>query len=177
MVHEQSLQVNTIKNLLQCNCHLHSENSPDCLFILLLILPRHIFAINNENRLSLIFSLSHLSPFFISFIYTVFQKYQAARSSFAQEIADLAGRPECVEQLMQENVIYILKGLLTDVSLSIQQNAATAVGKLASHSPEIAELLDKEDVLRTLVYVNIERPHVCKNLYYIICFLLKKCIP
>lgn len=61
---------------------------------------------------------------------------------------------------MQENVIYILKGLLTDVSLSIQQNAAIAVGKLASHSAEIAELLDKEEVLRTLIYVNIERPHV-----------------
>jgi len=60
---------------------------------------------------------------------------------------------------MQENVIYTLKGLLTDVSVSIQQNAAIAVGKLASHSVEIAELLDKEDVLRTLIYVNIERPH------------------
>jgi len=92
-------------------------------------------------------------------VVSAFQKYQSSRYAFAQEIADLAGRPECVEQLMQENVIYTLKGLLTDVSVSIQQNAAIAVGKLASHSVEIAELLDKEDVLRTLIYVNIERPH------------------
>lgn len=66
---------------------------------------------------------------------------------------------------MQENVIYILKGLLMDGSLSIQQNAAIAVGKLAANSVEIAELFDKEEVLRTLIYVNIERPHVRVYLY------------
>jgi hypothetical protein len=61
---------------------------------------------------------------------------------------------------MNENVLELLQGLLGDVSITIQQNAALAVGRLASHSPGIAEMIVRNNVLRKLIFVELERPNV-----------------
>lgn len=112
---------------------------------------------------------------------TVFQQFQAARTQFAQSVAELAARPECIEQvtfndllttfeldtltlssfqLIQENVLYLLQGLLLDMNPTIQQNAALAVGRLAGHSSAVAELVVRADLLRKLISLEMGRPNV-----------------
>jgi len=92
--------------------------------------------------------------------FLVFQQFQTARTQFAQAIAEMSGRADCVELLLQENVLHLLYGLLGDVSVTIQQNAACAVGKLASHSAAVADMIVRADLLRKLIYSELERPNV-----------------
>ncbi len=55
----------------------------------------------------------------------------------------------------------LLQGLLSDVSPTIQQNAALAVGRLASHSVPVAELVVRADLLRKLISIEHDKPNVC----------------
>lgn len=111
---------------------------------------------------SLVFSLNVVFVFGPIF-FIVLQGYQNARAQFAQQVADLALRPETLEQLIQGNVIVLLRNLLTDISPSIQQNAAIAVGRLASHCPKISEMLIKHDIVRILLYFDMDKSNVSQS--------------
>jgi HEAT repeat protein len=82
----------------------------------------------------------------------IFEEYQKARVTFVQTIADLATRPQNIEDLHHAGVMALLRPLLLDNASSIQQSAALALGRLASHSNELAEGLVTYEVLPQLVY-------------------------
>jgi len=92
------------------------------------------------------------------------QQYQASRAQFAQSVADLASRPESVESLLQEDILSLLKNLLSDSSPGIQRNAAVAIGKLAGQSPLVAEMIIQQNVLSELLCRNANQPNVCTYL-------------
>lgn len=50
------------------------------------------------------------------------------------------------------------------MSPTIQQNAALAVGRLASHSLPVAELVVRADLLRKLISIEADRPNVGRKL-------------
>ena len=72
----------------------------------------------------------------------------------------MASRPESVEQLLAGNVIHLLRNLLTDVSPAIQQNSAIAIGRLAAHDAKIADLLVQQDIIRILLFFNMDKSNV-----------------
>ncbi|XP_061578243.1 sperm-associated antigen 6-like [Cololabis saira] len=82
-------------------------------------------------------------------IIEVLEQFQKARLQFVQSIADLASRPENVEQLQNAEVLRLLRPLAMDVNPSIQQTAALAVGHLADQG--LAQAVVKEDILPHLV--------------------------
>jgi len=90
----------------------------------------------------------------------VFDQYRIQRNAFAASMAEFAGKPEYAQQLIQQGVIVLLRNLLTDSSQAIQQNAALAIGRLANHCPNIAELMIKQDIIRILLYFNMDRTNV-----------------
>lgn len=81
----------------------------------------------------------------------VFEEYQAARTKFVQQVADLALRPQNIEALQNAGVMPLLRPLLADNVPSIQQSAALGLGRLASYSESLAEAVVTNDVLPQLV--------------------------
>eukprot|EP00938_MAST-03A_sp_MAST-3A-sp1_P005965 g5965.t1 len=81
-----------------------------------------------------------------------FEKYQKARVDFVQKVAELASRPQNVSSLQDAGAMKLLRPLLLDVVPSIQQNAAAALGRLASHSEDLAEDIVANEILPQLVY-------------------------
>lgn len=79
-------------------------------------------------------------------------RYQKERVTFVQTVADLANRPQNVEVLQNAGVMGLLRPLLLDNVPSVQQSAALALGRLASHSGELAESVVSNEVLPQLVY-------------------------
>ncbi|XP_068199111.1 sperm-associated antigen 6-like isoform X2 [Antennarius striatus] len=71
---------------------------------------------------------------------------------FVQTVADMASRPQNVEILQQAGVMSLLRPLMLDVVPSIQQTAALAVGRLADHSDDLAEVVVREDILPQLIH-------------------------
>lgn len=84
-------------------------------------------------------------------IVSVFTTYQKARATFAQQIADLATRPQNVEFLHNAGILKLLKPLLNDQVSGIQQTAAMALARLASFNEVIAEEIVKEGIIPLLV--------------------------
>jgi len=82
----------------------------------------------------------------------IFDEYQKARVTFVQTIADLATRPQNIEDLHHAGVMALLRPLLLDTVSSIQQSAALALGRLASYSNELAEGVVTYEILPQLVY-------------------------
>lgn len=82
----------------------------------------------------------------------VFDDYQASRTKFVQTVAELAIRPSNMEALQNAGVMMLLRPLLLDTVPSIQQSAALALGRLASHSEQSAEHVVMDGVLPQLVY-------------------------
>lgn len=70
-----------------------------------------------------------------------FDQYQRARLQFVQSVSDLALRPQNLELLIKGGVIDLLRPLLSDPCIQIQQCAAIAVGRLVHHDAAIAETI------------------------------------
>ena len=80
-----------------------------------------------------------------------FEKYQESRVHFVQTVAELATRPQNIEALQKAGVMALLRPLLLDNVPSIQQNAAIALGRLASYSDNLAEEIVSFEILPQLV--------------------------
>lgn len=80
-----------------------------------------------------------------------FDKYHRARLEYVSEVADLATKPHYLEALLEEGTVIELKRLLHDRLPTVQQTAATALGRLASYSPELAAELVASDTMTELV--------------------------
>nr|CEL64798.1 TPA: armadillo/beta-catenin-like repeat protein,putative [Neospora caninum Liverpool] len=85
-------------------------------------------------------------------IVQVFEEYQKARVQFVQTVADLSSRPQNIETLHSAGVMSLLRPLLLDNVPSIQQTAALALGRLASHSEELAEAVVSQEILPQLAH-------------------------
>lgn len=114
-------------------------------------------------------------------ILQVFERYQKERVSFVQNIAELAIRPQNVDILNQAHVlgnlwikiVYVklirqnlsflelLRPLLTDICVQIQQCAIIALGRLVNHDVKMAQQILNQDFLPLLIH-NIDK----KNVYY-----------
>eukprot|EP00920_Eleutheroschizon_duboscqi_P015059 GHVT01034892.1.p1 GENE.GHVT01034892.1~~GHVT01034892.1.p1 ORF type:complete len:520 (+),score=114.65 GHVT01034892.1:489-2048(+) len=81
-----------------------------------------------------------------------FEDYQKSRVAFVQSVAELATRPQNIPALQQAGAISLLRPLLLDTLPSIQQSAALALGRLASHNEELATAVVQEDVLPQLIF-------------------------
>ncbi|MES1910003.1 MAG: Sperm-associated antigen 6 [Cercozoa sp. M6MM] len=93
----------------------------------------------------------------------VFEEYQVARTKFVQSVAELASRPQNAEALQNVGALALLRPLLLDNVPSIQQSAALAIGRLASHSEATAESVISNDVLPQLVYSLAEQNRYFKK--------------
>jgi hypothetical protein len=87
---------------------------------------------------------------------SLLENYQKARLSFAQGVADCAAREAQLEHLAQplvrSAIVPLLRPLLLDQVVSIQQAAALALGRLANHSPTLAAHVVAGDILPHIVY-------------------------
>jgi hypothetical protein len=81
----------------------------------------------------------------------VFEKYQHSRREFVQTIAEQASRSENIKNLMDLDVLSLLRPLLLDKVSTIQQTAALAVGRLANYHNDIAEQIVAADILKEVV--------------------------
>nr|CAH7723586.1 unnamed protein product [Callosobruchus chinensis] len=70
-----------------------------------------------------------------------FDTYQKARLQFVQCVADLAVREQNCELLFNAGILELLRPLLTDPCVQIQQCAAVALGKLVHNDAAIADQL------------------------------------
>ncbi|GAB4823776.1 hypothetical protein N2152v2_010822 [Parachlorella kessleri] len=78
-------------------------------------------------------------------------RYQRERLVFAQAALDFTRQPENVETLVAGGAISLLQHLSQDVSPGIQHLATLALGRLATHSQEVAESLVTGDFQHFLV--------------------------
>ena len=72
-------------------------------------------------------------------------------------------RPQNVSSLQDAGAMKLLRPLLLDVVPSIQQNAAAALGRLASHSGYLAEDIVANEILPQLVYSLAEQNRFYKR--------------
>ncbi|XP_044763953.1 sperm-associated antigen 6-like [Coccinella septempunctata] len=93
-------------------------------------------------------------------IVQVFENYQKARITFVQQIADLALRPQNVDVLDSGNILDLLRPLLTDVCIQVQQCAAIGLGRILHQRETIALKALNMNVLSILL-TNIQN----KNKY------------
>ncbi|KAL0270247.1 UNVERIFIED_CONTAM: hypothetical protein PYX00_007720 [Menopon gallinae] len=93
----------------------------------------------------------------------VLDQYQKARCKFAQDVSELASRSSNVECLVTAGVLDLLRPLLCDPVVSVQQAAAVALGKMANQDEKIAEAIVRKDMLSTLL-VGLEKQNkYCKK--------------
>ncbi|KAI9175852.1 hypothetical protein H9P43_006216 [Blastocladiella emersonii ATCC 22665] len=80
--------------------------------------------------------------------------YQRSRLAFAQGIADAAAREAHLDHLAatRGTIVPLLRPLLLDQVVAVQQAAALALGRLANHSPSLAAHIVAGDVLPHIVY-------------------------
>jgi hypothetical protein len=95
-------------------------------------------------------------------IHKLFEKYQADRTHFVQGVAELALRPQNIEDLQNLGVMNLLRPFLLDTVPSNQQTAALALGRLANYSEALAESVVANQVLPQLVYQLAEK-NVCMS--------------
>jgi len=65
---------------------------------------------------------------------TAFEEFERAKVKFTQQLADFASKPQNIDNLHSLGVLKQLRPLLLDPTVSIQNNAALALGRIASHS-------------------------------------------
>jgi hypothetical protein len=63
-----------------------------------------------------------------------FEEFEKAKVKFAQQLADFASKPQNIDNLHQLGVLKQLRPLLLDPTVSIQNSAALALGRIANHS-------------------------------------------
>ena len=82
---------------------------------------------------------------------TAFEEFEKAKIKFSQQVADFASKPQNIDNLNQLGVMKQLRPLLLDPTVSIQNNAALALGRIANHSERLAEAVVENHVLPQLV--------------------------
>ncbi|VWU49906.1 armadillo repeat protein PF16, putative [Hepatocystis sp. ex Piliocolobus tephrosceles] len=82
----------------------------------------------------------------------IFDDYNKSRIQFTQNISDLCLKSHNIEILINTDIIILLRPLLLDKVPIVQQNATFILGKLASHSEEIALTILQNDILPHLIY-------------------------
>lgn len=60
-------------------------------------------------------------------------------------------------------MVSLLRPLIHDVVPSIQQTAALALGRLAEHSPDLAEAVVKENILPELIRCHMGEQNVSRE--------------
>ena len=78
-------------------------------------------------------------------------RYQRERLVFAQAALDFTKQPENVETLVAGGAVSLLQHLSQDVSPGIQHLATLALGRLATHSQDVAQSLVAADFQHVLV--------------------------
>ncbi|KAH0575798.1 Axoneme central apparatus protein [Spironucleus salmonicida] len=86
------------------------------------------------------------------FVVSHFETYQRARQDFVQNLAELSQHPQNVDTIKQLGGVQLCRALLADSVPAVQHAAATALGRMANFSEEMAELIVASDVLPQLVY-------------------------
>ena len=102
------------------------------------------------------------SPFVRS-VLTTFERYQKERQNFSHTVAELASRETNLETLQSCSVLKHLRPLLTDEILNIRQHAATAVGRLAGFSEEVAEEIVRSGTMSEMIGMSRTMKNVGKQ--------------
>ena len=63
-----------------------------------------------------------------------FEEFEKAKIKFAQQLADFASKPQNIDNLHSLGAMKQLRALLIDPTVSIQNSAALALGRIANHS-------------------------------------------
>lgn len=82
-----------------------------------------------------------------------FEDFQRSRVEFVRCVADLTLDSRNMKPLFNGGVVELLKPLLVDHVPSVQIASALALGRIASHSTEMAEHTAKGPTLHTLVHI------------------------
>lgn len=93
-----------------------------------------------------------------------FDEFEKAKIKFAQQVADFASKPPNIENLHSLGVLKQLRPLLLDPTISIQNSAALALGRIASHSEKLAEAVVENHVLPQLVN-SLAQQNVPESIY------------
>eukprot|EP00823_Brevimastigomonas_motovehiculus_P004297 TRINITY_DN279_c0_g7_i1.p1 TRINITY_DN279_c0_g7~~TRINITY_DN279_c0_g7_i1.p1 ORF type:complete len:562 (-),score=148.26 TRINITY_DN279_c0_g7_i1:138-1778(-) len=94
-------------------------------------------------------------------VFQLFERYQKERTAFVQGVAELALRPQNIDDLQNLGVMNLLRPFLLDTVPANSQTAALALGRLANYSETLAEAVVANEVLPQLVFQLSE-----KNRYY-----------
>lgn len=65
---------------------------------------------------------------------TAFEDFEKCKIKFAQQVADFSAKPSNIDNLNQLGVLKQLRPLLLDPTVSIQNSAVLALGRIANHS-------------------------------------------
>ncbi|SCO67406.1 PF16 protein, putative [Plasmodium vivax] len=82
----------------------------------------------------------------------IFEDYNRSRAQFTQSIYDMCLKAHHMEVIISTDIIMLLRPLILDKVPIVQQNATQILGKMASHSEEVALTILQNDVLPHLVY-------------------------
>lgn len=104
------------------------------------------------------------------FVVAHFETYQKARVEFVSGLAELAQHPQNIDTIREHGGIGLCRSLLIDNVPSIQHSAALALGRIANHSSDMAELIVANDVLPQLVHSLAEQNRFYKRSA---CFVLR----
>lgn len=98
------------------------------------------------------------------------EQYEKAKVKYTQQIADLSSKPANIDPLYRSNILKQLAPLLLDPTISVKNNAALTLGRMANHSAELAEAVVTNGVLPQLVISLTEQ-----NAYYkkAACFVMR----
>ena len=65
---------------------------------------------------------------------TAFEQFEKAKVKFAQQLADFAAKPQNIDNLYSLGALKQIRQLLLDPTVSIQNSAALALGRIANYS-------------------------------------------
>ena len=80
-----------------------------------------------------------------------FEEFEKAKVKFAQQLADFAAKSQNIDNLYSLGALKQLRALLIDPTVSVQNSAALALGRIANHSEKLAEAVVENQVLPQLV--------------------------
>lgn len=70
-----------------------------------------------------------------------FEDFEKCKIKFAQQLADFAAKPQNIDNLYSLGALKQLRALLIDPTVSVQNSAALALGRIANHSEKLAEAI------------------------------------
>ncbi|XP_044260764.1 sperm-associated antigen 6-like [Tribolium madens] len=84
-------------------------------------------------------------------ILQIFDQYQKARLNFVKSIAELALRPANIPVLDEQNILDLLKPLLSDVCKQIQNCATIALGRIIQNDHTMAKKFSQTELINLLL--------------------------